>query len=69
MLEDELVVYELEKSFRVERPATDIDKVLYVVSGFVSVMCIRTGHRLTYSSVSGLGVTALRPFTSRTVIA
>lgn len=71
MLEDEFVVDEFEESSRVEGPATHVYEVLDVVSGWMLVL-YRSIYRLqwlTYSSVSGLGVTIFLPFTSRTVIA
>ena len=70
VLEDELVVDEFEQPSRVEWSTTYVYEVLDVVSGYSSAMHVsQPVSRSTYSSVSGLGVTVLRPLTSRTVIA
>jgi hypothetical protein len=70
MLEDEFVIDELEQPLRVEGSTANVYEVLDVISDDLSAVYLaKLAIWLTYSSVSGLGVTVLRPLTSRTVMA
>ena len=71
VLQDELVVQEIKESARMERTATDVNEITYVISGVISDFFPRKYilWDITHSSVSGFGVTVFLPLTSRIVMA